>query len=118
VTYRGWDTSKEFLEKVVQEQGPFDGIMGFSQVHIHLDNVRQELFLSCSATDGGTSRCKQTSVMANHNICIAMNATHYYWWFILTHAVATYEANTPCCFREAPVHPQLLLYKDWVSCFR
>ncbi|DBA87420.1 TPA: hypothetical protein ACH3X1_004466 [Trebouxia sp. C0004] len=31
VTYRGWDTSKGFLEKIVQEQGPFDGIMGFSQ---------------------------------------------------------------------------------------
>jgi len=41
VTYRGWDTSKDFLEKVVREQGPFDGIMGFSQVHVRLDNVRQ-----------------------------------------------------------------------------
>ena len=34
VTYRGWDTSKEFLEQVVKEQGPFDGVMGFSQVLI------------------------------------------------------------------------------------
>lgn len=32
ITYRGWDTSKEFLEQVVKEQGPFDGVMGFSQV--------------------------------------------------------------------------------------
>ena len=32
ITYRGWDTSKEFLERVVKEQGPFDGVMGFSQV--------------------------------------------------------------------------------------
>ena len=32
VTYKGWDTSKQFLEQVVMEQGPFDGVMGFSQV--------------------------------------------------------------------------------------
>lgn len=32
ITYKGWDTSKEFLEQVVKEQGPFDGVMGFSQV--------------------------------------------------------------------------------------
>ena len=32
VTYTGWDTTKAFLEEVMQQQGPFDGIMGFSQV--------------------------------------------------------------------------------------
>lgn len=32
ITYRGWDSSKDFLEQVVKEQGPFDGVMGFSQV--------------------------------------------------------------------------------------
>ena len=32
VTYTGWDTTKTFLEEVMQQQGPFDGIMGFSQV--------------------------------------------------------------------------------------
>ena len=65
MTYRGWDTSKDFLEKVVQEQGPFDGIMGFSQVHLHLDRVRKELCLSCSATDGMTSHRKWTLVMTS-----------------------------------------------------
>ena len=32
ITYTGWDKSKTFLEEVMQQQGPFDGIMGFSQV--------------------------------------------------------------------------------------
>ncbi|KAL3140879.1 hypothetical protein ABBQ32_005414 [Trebouxia sp. C0010 RCD-2024] len=31
ITYRGWDNSKDFIEKVFKEQGPFDGVMGFSQ---------------------------------------------------------------------------------------
>ena len=65
MTYRGWDTSKDFLEKVVREQGPFDGIMGFSQVHIHLDNVRQAQSLPCSATDAMTSHGKQKLVVTS-----------------------------------------------------
>lgn len=31
ISYTGWDKSKTFLEEVMQNQGPFDGIMGFSQ---------------------------------------------------------------------------------------
>lgn len=34
ITYTGWDTTKLFVENVMQQQGPFDGIMGFSQVSL------------------------------------------------------------------------------------
>lgn len=31
LTYNGLEASEEFVQKVIQEQGPFDGLIGFSQ---------------------------------------------------------------------------------------
>lgn len=33
----GWRKSSEHLRGVVTERGPFDGILGFSQAHLHPD---------------------------------------------------------------------------------
>jgi hypothetical protein len=32
LTYHGLEESEAFVERVIKEQGPFDGLVGFSQV--------------------------------------------------------------------------------------
>jgi hypothetical protein len=32
LTYHGLEESEAFVERVIREQGPFDGLVGFSQV--------------------------------------------------------------------------------------
>ena len=32
----GWDTSWKVLQSILRDSGPFDGIMGFSQVRLYL----------------------------------------------------------------------------------
>lgn len=56
VTYTGWDKTKTFLEDVMQQQGPFDGIMGFSQVSIRrkrsLQSIPEPIHKSCHVCHG------------------------------------------------------------------
>lgn len=112
MTYRGWDTSKDFIEKVVREQGPFDGVMGFSQVQISLErshalknHVPKQLL-----THADTHAQNHRSVYTFKQSCLPGKAlTHSLFQCPLYAdvACASYHCVSCCYCREALVHLQL-----------